>query len=218
MEILLNEFHLLSKTVLTQLKIVEKLLQNNAIASLYEEMEANEIIIDRLEVKIREEVVFAIFKFNPVAQDLRTIIAYQDMTTNLERIGDLVLNIGHRLKNEYLNEEDTSLMKNELIKMVSLVHKMTSDALIAFASQDATLAYDVIEKDDIADEMFRKNEIILVEKYANLPMKKEIISMIIDLSTISYNLERIGDNATNIAEAAVFIAEGKDIRHEQSKG
>lgn len=217
MEILLNEFSLLCKNVLTQLKIVEKLLEDNSVESLYKEMEANEIIIDRLEVKIREEVVFSIFKFNPVAQDLRLIMAYQEMTTNLERIGDLALNIGHRLKNEYLKSEDTKVMKGDLMKMNGIVHEMTRDAISAFQAQDVELAYKVIEKDNEVDNLFEKNELTLVDKYDNRSVDKDTVSLIIDIASISYNLERIGDSATNIAESAVYIAQGKDIRHEQSR-
>ncbi|NDW18537.1 hypothetical protein D0T53_06365 [Dysgonomonas sp. 216] len=59
-----------------------KLFENNAIGTLYEKAEANEIIMDRLEIKVREEIVFTILQFSPIATDLRKIITYQDVTTN----------------------------------------------------------------------------------------------------------------------------------------
>ncbi len=98
LELLLNDFELLSKTAMIQMQIAHKLLHDNKIVSLYEEAESNEIIMDRLEIKVREEVVFTIFQFNPIAADLRKIITYQDVTTNLERVGDMLLNIIHFLR------------------------------------------------------------------------------------------------------------------------
>lgn len=213
LEILLHEFQLLSKTTLTQLQLVSKLLQDSSIESLYNEVEANEIIIDRLELKIREEVVFSIFKFNPVAADLRQIVGYQDLTTNLERVGDMLLNIVHGLKIVNLSSTEMEVIRKTLTKMMSYVTEMTRDAIIAFSNQDAQIAYKVIKEDDKVDALFHQLKLTLQEGYANKQLKKEDIAHIINISSISHNLERIGDSATNIAEAAIFITEGKDIKH-----
>ncbi len=213
LEILLHEFQLLSKTTLTQLQLVSKLLQDGSIESLHNEVEANEIIIDRLELKIREEVVFSIFKFNPVAADLRQIVGYQDMTTNLERVGDMLLNIVHGLKTVDLSTTEMEVIRKTLIKMMSYVTEMTRDAIISFSNQDALIAYKVIKEDDKVDALFHQLKVTLQERYADKQLKKEDIAHIINISAISHNLERIGDSATNIAEAAIFITEGKDIKH-----
>lgn len=213
LEILLNEFQLLSKTTLTQLQLVSKLMQDNSIESLYEEVEANEIIIDRLEIKIREEVVFSIFKFNPVAADLRQIIAYQDLTTNLERVGDMVLNIIHCLKVTDFKENNLDDIRKSLSKMMGYATEMIRDAILAFSNHDAQVAYNVIKEDDKVDQLFHQLKVTLQDKYSDKQLKKEDIKNIVNISAISQNLERIGDSATNIAEAAIYIADGKDIRH-----
>ena len=93
LKVLLNDFELLSQTVLLQLQLSAKLMLDRGIESLEEEAESNELIIDRVEIKIREEVVYSIFQFTPKAADLRRIVTYQDITTNLERVGDMLLKL-----------------------------------------------------------------------------------------------------------------------------
>lgn len=212
MEILLNEFQLLSKTILTQLAITAKLFKDPSLDTLYAEMEANEIIIDRMEIKIREEVIFSIFKFNPMAADLRRIIAYQEITHNLERVGDMLINVIHRLPHTAYKQEDTLHMGKVLEKMLGKVTDMLRDAILAFTSQDAQMAYNVIARDDEVDELFHRLQDHL-KSYQPAPTDTNANAQIIHTSIISYNLERMGDSATNIAEAIIFITDGKDIRH-----
>ncbi len=213
LEILLNDFELISKTVLTQLQLATKLLEDNSIAELYEEINENEIIIDRLEMKIREEVVFTIFTFNPLAADLRRIIAYQDITTNLERIGDILLNIANFLKESDLSGPQTHEFKKEFSKMMGIVQEMVRNALISFSTQDNTLAYQIIKEDKKVNQLFRKINSNLQEAFSSKNLTREDLENILDINAINQNLERIGDSATNIAEAAVYLTEGRDIRH-----
>lgn len=86
-----------------QFAILKQLIDQPDTDELFEEAKSNEIIIDHTEIKIREEVAFTIFKFFPVAEDLRRIIAYQDLTTNLERVGDMALNIIRYVRELKLN-------------------------------------------------------------------------------------------------------------------
>lgn len=217
LKILLNDFELMCSTVLAQMKITHNLMQNSDLQLLYEEAEANEVILDRLEVKIREEVVFAIFKFTPRAADLRLIIAYQAVTTNIERIGDILLNIIHALKQINLNHRDFVQEKELMLKMYKIVDEMVRDTIIAFTNVDVKLSYEVIQKDDIVDEMFHGFSKMLEDKFSDKMLEKEHINNIINISSMFYHLERIGDSATNIAEAAIYVTEGKDIRHSNTK-
>ena len=213
LEILLNDFELLAKTAMVQMQITNKLLQDNTIESLYEEAESNEVIMDRLEVKIREEAVFTIFQFNPKAADLRKIITYQDITTNLERVGDMLLNIIHFLRRTNLHHPDFEKIRKQIDKMVHYVDEMLRNAVLSFSNEDAQMAYQVIEEDDKVDEIFHQISISLQEGFAERKLSKAEIQNIINTNAISHNLERIGDSATNIAEAAVYLTEGRDIRH-----
>lgn len=213
LELLLNDFELLSKTALIQMQIATKLLEDSSIESLYEEAESNEIIMDRLEIKVREEVVFTIFQFNPVAADLRKIITYQDVTTNLERVGDMLLNIIHFLRETDLSAHHFENIKKLITKMVKSTGEMLRNAIFSFSNEDAHTAYQVIEDDDKIDDLFRQISLSLQETFLNKTFSKPEIQSIIQINAISHNLERIGDSATNIAEAAIYLTEGKDIRH-----
>lgn len=213
LKLLLNDFELLSKTALTQLQIATKLLEDNTIEVLYEEAEANEIIMDRLEIKIREEVVFTIFQFTPKAADLRQIITYQDITTNLERVGDMLLNIIYFIRETDLNHANFSGIKKLITKMVKDVNEMLRNAIFSFSSEDSLTAYQVIKDDDKVDNLFHEINASLQDVFSEKSLTKEEIKVITKISALSHNLERIGDSATNIAEATIYMTEGKDIRH-----
>ena len=213
LELLLNDFELLSKTALIQMQIATKLLEDNTIESLYEEAESNEIIMDRLEIKVREEVVFTIFQFNPIAADLRKIVTYQDITTNLERVGDMLLNIIHFLKKTDLSTPHFEGFKRLIAKMMKYSEEMLRNAVFSFSNEDARTAYQVIEEDDKVDELFRQISLTLQDTLSGKALDKNEIQSIIQINAISHNLERIGDSATNIAEATIYLTEGKDIRH-----
>ncbi len=217
LELLLNDFELLSKTAMIQMQIAHKLLHDNTIESLYEEAESNEIIMDRLEIKVREEVVFTIFQFNPIAADLRKIISYQDVTTNLERVGDILLNIIHFLRETDLKAPEFKTIHKKIGKMMEYASEMLRNAIFSFSNEDSHVAYKVIEEDDKVDTLFHEIAVSLQEAFANRPLSMSEVQSIINANAISYNLERIGDSSTNIAESAIYLTDGKDIRHGNKK-
>ncbi len=212
--ILLNEFELISKTALTQIQLVNKIMQDYTLAeSLYDDVKTNEMIIDRLEIKIREEVVFSIFQFNPIAAELRMIIAYLEIATNLERVGDMLLNVTQYVKETDLSDNKLHGLRNKMGKMLTYAHEMLRDAILSFSNQDAATAYKVINFDDKVDELFHQIKLSLQEIYSNKENSANDIKTLINIESIAHNIERVGDSATNIAEAAIYLAEGKDIRH-----
>lgn len=213
LQLLLNEFEMISKTVLTQYQIAHKTLENRFVESLYDEAEANEMILDRLDVKIREEIVFTIFQFNPKATDLRKIITYQDITNNLERVGDMLLNIIHFSNEVNLENPIFADIKKHLLSMFANVGEMLRNAIFSFSNEDSVVAYQVISADDKVDDEYRKIRAILQDIFSNKPLEREEIECIMTINAISHNLERVGDSATNIAESAIYLADGKDIRH-----
>lgn len=213
LELLLHEFEHLSKTAMVQMQIATKLMNDSSIEELYEEAESNEIIMDRLEIKIREEVVFTIFQFNPVAAELRKIVSYQDVTTNLERIGDILLNIIHYMKETDRSHPEIEPINKKIVKMAGYASEMLRNAIFSFSNEDSHMAYKVIEEDDKVDELFHQISASLQDIFVNKTLNKEDVKKIININAISYNLERIGDSATNIAESAIYLTEGKDIRH-----
>lgn len=218
LKLLLNDFELLSKTTLTQMQIAGKLLENKTITSLYEEAEENEIMLDRLEIKVREEVVFTVLQFNPIAADLRKIITYQEITTNLERIGDMLLNIIHYVKEANLDLAEFAEEKKNISKMLKDAGEMLHNAVYSFMNEDTELAYKTIKDDDRIDSLFHKINRDMEAKFAGKTLTEEQIKLIIIFSRMAHNLERIGDSATNVAESAIYLTDGKDIRHGNEKG
>lgn len=213
LKVLLNDFELMAKTAIMQFQIATKLLEDNSIDSLYDEAEANEIIMDRLEVKIREEVVFSIFQFTPKAADLRQIITYQDTSYDLERVGDMLLNIVHYAKRTELHLPHFEEERRLIFKMLNYTGEMLRNAIFSFMNEDSLTAYKVIAEDDKVDALFHEIDRTLQETFVNKSLAKEEIKNILNINAISQNLERIGDNATNIAEAAIYLTDGRDIRH-----
>lgn len=215
LQILLKEFELISKNVLLQLAILKELVDEPDTDELFEEAKNNEIIIDRLEVKIREEVAFTIFKFFPVAEDLRRIIAYQDLTTNLERIGDMVLNITRYVREIKLNRPEMREVREIVVKMLDDVTLLIRNAILSFTNEQLEVAYEVIEGDDEIDNQYYLIRNLLKNRYAYKELSPEEIQEMIDIESIAHNLERCGDSATNIAESTIYLVKGRDIRHEE---
>ena len=92
-----GDFMVLTREVFRQIDLIEKMLDKNKDEQVYQDIRANEHIIDSLEVKIRSEVINAIVLYTPRATNLRIIISYYDMTAYLERVGDLIMNMAHSL-------------------------------------------------------------------------------------------------------------------------
>lgn len=202
-----SDFQLLTKVVFNQFE----LCRNSD--SDYNEIVANEGIIDSIDVKLRSEVIRTIVLHTPKAIDLRKIIAYYDMTAYLERIGDHLLNVG-----EEMQKIDRSgvIYKNcivEIENLFKIVEVMTQNAIFAFACEDNALARKTITDDDNADEVNSAIMQKLLSFGTGQPLSESELSDILQIGALSANLERIGDNATNIAEAAIYIIEGKDIKH-----
>jgi phosphate transport system protein len=186
-------------------------------SSAYEEIATNEILIDGLDVKMREKVINAIFLFNPKAMDLRKIIAYHDMTIYMERIGDLILNISRLLGQCKLEGESFDELGKKIAQMLVFVEKMVRNAVFSFTCEDNSIAYLTISTDDKVDVLFREITTALYTNFHGKVLSSQDLQNIISINSISYNIERIGDNATNIAEAAIYLIEGKDIRHGNKK-
>lgn len=215
LQILLNQFEMISKNTLMQASILKQLFDEPKSEKLYEGALSNEIIIDRLEVKIREEVAFSIFKFSPVAEDLRRIIAYQDITTNLERIADMLLNIIRFVRETSINEPHLYEPRAIMVRMTDFVTQMIRNAVMSFATQSLDAAYMVIQRDNDMDQMYHEYKSLLCRLYSHKEHTAEDIYTLLSLDGIGHNLERCGDNATNIAESTIYLVKGMDIRHNQ---
>lgn len=168
----------------------------------------HDVAIDQKEVEIEEECLKILALYQPVAADLRYIIVVLKMNNDLERIGDLAVNIAHRASS--LIKLQKPAVNFDFSEMSRQVQEMLRQALEALVNRDAKLATSVCEADDIVDELNRQ---------MHNRIRSEIRTNIDDLESLTYymsvsrNLERIADHATNIAEDVVYLVDGNIIRH-----
>lgn len=164
--------------------------------------------INRIEVETDDLCLRILARRQPVASDLRFITIALKLVTDLERIGDLGVNICERAIE--LNEEPPLKPFIDMPKMAEVVQGMVREALDAFVDGDADRAQQVIDRDHIVDayytQMFRELLTYMMEDPRNIYRATRVQS-------IAKYLERIGDHATNLAEMVVFMVKGKDIRH-----
>ena len=164
--------------------------------------------INRQEVMIDELSLNIIALRQPAARDLRFITLALKVSTDLERIGDLCVNIAERTLE--LNQETQLKPYIDLPKMAEAAEGMIVDALEAFLRGDAELAAEVTRRDDYMDQL---NVQVFRELLTFMMEDPKTISRATRLIFIGKNLERIADHATNIAEMVIFMVKGKDIRH-----
>lgn len=164
--------------------------------------------IDRMEVQI-EEAAIALFALQqPVAIDLRFLIAALKINSDLERIGDHAVNIAEGA--ERLAGQKPFKPFIDIPYMAEVAMAMLKQSLDAFVNRDADLARKVIKKDDILDE---KNVSIIRELLTYIAEYPALTTYCIELISISKNLERVGDLATNICEDTIFMAEARWVKH-----
>lgn len=210
-----KDFSSFTNLVFKQLRQLENVINSESIIlsdEVYHTIKKQEKEIDKFELKITEDVISIIVLYNPVANELRQLMALSRMTANLEKIGDLIINIIRdirKIEDEKLYLKFSDTINDILIISISMVEK----SLFAYNNNDMDYAIWTIKNDDIVDEIhhsFRRK--IVKNKLLNVKSQEEVSTLILLMSIVS-NIERIADKATNIAEAAIFAAIGKDVRH-----
>ena len=172
----------------------------------------NENEIDKTEVKLSDKIINTIVLHQPMASELRRIMAGYRILINVERIGDLVVNISHFIKKNKTPELYNQF--NEVLSnMAILSAKMVRQSLVSYMQNDRELAIWTIKNDDILDEVNDKLMKKLLNKTGSEEKTKHLLVSMITIKEMMSNIERIADYATNIAEAAIYSIEGKDIRH-----
>lgn len=188
------------------------MLQNFDLVIAAEIAEAEERIND-MEVDIEEECLKVLALHQPVATDLRFLIVVLKVNNDLERMGDQVMNISERVK--FLKDKDRIVADLEFVRMGEIASKMVSCAVSALVRRDPEGAREVLAMDDELDGLHAKSYHDLQEVMRKRP---EMITQAVSYLTISNNLERLGDLATNVAEEIIFMEEGEVIRHQDGGG
>ena len=165
--------------------------------------------IDQLEKQIDKDGVDVLLRFQPVASDLRRVVAAMKLSPNIERIADQATNIARRARK--LNKHPAL----HEIETIGPIHahaiSMFKDSVDAFVREDVNLARAVVARDDALDKMNKMANRRLTERMAQDP---EQLRGYLNLIFVSRCLERVGDHAANIAEDAVYAAAAEDIRHQ----
>ena len=176
--------------------------------SLVEQVLTGDGPINQLHIEIDSRCFTMLALHQPMAVDLRAIVAAVKINTDLERVGDLAVNIAEAAV-RYLKHPPVKELI-DLPRMATIAQTMLRDALDAYVRRDADMAQAVLNEDDRLDalktQVFRE----LLTYMLSDPSK---IEPALDLILISRHLERIGDHATNVAEDVIFMVTARDVRH-----
>ena len=164
--------------------------------------------INELHIEVDDRCFKLLALHQPMAADLRAIVAAVKINTDLERVGDLAVNIAEAAK-RYLQHSPVKPLI-DIPRMAEIAQAMLRDALDAFVRRDVDMAEAVIGQDDTLDGLKTQ---IFRELLTYMLSDPETIEPALDLILISRHLERIGDHATNVAEDVIFMVSARDVRH-----
>ncbi len=209
-----EELEQLKTKLLEMGSLVEAAIQRSITAVTQKDRNAaaevfrNEARINAIELEIDDFAVNLLALHQPMAADLRLIVAALKINTDLERMGDLSVNIAQRA---------LALMEGPVVKpmidiphIAGLVQSMVRKALDAFVTRDADLARSVLASDDAVDSL---RTACYHELVSFMEQDVRNIQQSLALLSVTRNLERIADHSTNIAEDVLFLAKGVDVRH-----
>lgn len=185
---------------------IKALMDRNAELA-YKVIKADDSV-NMLEIEIDDLCLKLLALHQPAAGDLRFITSTMKIINDLERIGDLAVNIGERTL-DLLKIPPLKLRLN-IPKMASAAQAMLKDSLNAFVNKDSKLAYEVCKRDDEVDDL---NHEIFMELLKANPEDQKPIERVIDLILVAKNLERVADHSTNICEEIIYMVDGKVIKH-----
>jgi phosphate transport system protein len=195
-------------------KLVEKAI-NKAMTALGERNDelaaaviANDDLVDNQELKIDELCLKILALRQPAARDLRFIITAIKVNYDLERIGDMAVNICERVQE--LNAEPQLKPYVDLPRMADIVQQMLKQSLTAFVNANPDLAWQVIKQDEQVDQLHGQ---IFHELLDYMTRDFSTVTRSTRLLFISKYLERIADHAVNVAELVIFMVQGKIVRH-----
>jgi len=176
--------------------------------ALAQKVIANDAEIDRLEVELEEECLKVLALYQPVAADLRFVVAALKINNDLERIGDLASNIAKTVSQ--LTTTGTFKLPEEISSMAKQAEEMVKNSLDAVVKADPDLARQVREEDDVVDAGRQAVRKLVMQQIKKDPEKVESL---LQINSVSKHLERIADMATNIAEDVIYMVEGEIVRH-----
>jgi phosphate transport system protein len=186
--------------------VVEALVERNV--DLVDAVQMGDEPINSLHIEIDNRCFKLLALHQPMAADLRAIVAGVKINTDLERVGDLAVNIAEAVRRYLLHPPVKQLI--DIPRMAEIAQRMLRDALDSFVRRDVDLAQAVLNEDDKLDALKTQ---VFRELLTYMLQDPGTIEPGLDLILISRHLERIGDHATNIAEDVIFMVSARDVRH-----
>ena len=181
--------------------------------TIIEHVLAGDKPINQLHIEIDNRCFTLLALYQPMAVDLRAIVSAVKINTDLERVGDLAINIAEAVT-RYLRHPPVKELI-DIPRMARIAQTMLRDALDAYVRRDTAMAQAVLDQDDELDglktQVFRELLTYMLQDTAK-------IEPALDLILISRHLERIGDHATNVAEDVIFMVLARDVRHHSGEG
>ena len=182
-------------------------------AALVDRVLAGDGPINQLHIEIDGRCFKLLALHQPMAVDLRSIVSAVKINTDLERVGDLAINIAEAVR-RYLRHPPVKELI-DIPRMADIAQAMLRDALDAYVRRDVDLAHRVLNEDDKLDALKTQ---VFRELLTYMLQDPSTIEPSLDLILISRHLERIGDHATNIAEDVIFMVSARDVRHHAGEG
>jgi phosphate transport system protein len=186
--------------------VVEALVDRNP--ELVDAVQMGDEPLNNLHIEIDNRCFKLLALHQPMATDLRVIVAGVKINTDLERVGDLAVNIAEAVRRYLLHPPVKQLI--DIPRMAEIAQRMLRDALDSFVRRDVDLAQAVLNEDDKLDALKTQ---VFRELLTYMLQDPGTIEPGLDLILISRHLERIGDHATNIAEDVIFMVSARDVRH-----
>jgi phosphate transport system protein len=180
-------------------------------AAIVDVVLAGDAPINQLHIEIDGRCFRMLALHQPMAVDLRAIMSAVKINTDLERVGDLAINIAEAVL-RYLGHPPVKELI-DIPRMADIAQGMLRDALDAYVRRDTALAQAVLDEDDALDALKKQ---VFRELLTYMLKDAQTIEPALDLILISRHLERIGDHATNIAEDVIFMVSARDVRHHAS--
>ena len=209
-----KEIENLKKQLLTMSSVVEDMvyLATKSIvqrdAHMAQDIINRDLKIDEMEVSIEEEYLKILALHQPVAIDLRFIIAVLKINSDLERVGDLAVNVAER--SLFLAGQEQVSLAFDITAMAEKVEKMLTRSIDSLVNLDVPLAYRIRQEDDQVDAI---NRDMYDKVKVELKRQPEAANCLLHLLSVGRHLERVADHATNIAEDVIYLVDAEIVRH-----
>lgn len=210
---IVSDYEAMCQEVLEQMNRVMVLVSVPVDAVSAQLIAHYERVIDGMENKLHNDVMRSIVLYTPKATDSRQIISYFDMAGNLERVGDLLVNVVKYFHQIDYDGDVYASLRPSVEQLFEQVKSNLQTAIFAFSCGDVATARDVIVRDDLVDALYKKVCDQVPQTLMTCSGELSEVNTALQVFGLAYCLERIGDHGSNIAESTIYTYEGTLLKH-----